>query len=130
MPSENQKNGFFEKLQVVLSPSAIALFKALVERDGTGWDTSAYFEHVFDMGRTARERSLDYSEKMSALKLEGAMRERDAELFAKSIVENPSVMRDLPTLLNHAANYKVDVATVVELFTKASATASPAPAKS
>lgn len=128
MTSENQKNGFFEKLPAVLSPSAIALFKSLVERDGTGWDTSAYFEHVVEMGRVARERSLDYSEKMSTLKLEGAKRERDAELFAKSIIENPGVMKDLPSLLKHAANYKVDVSTVVELFTKASAVAQPSKA--
>jgi hypothetical protein len=128
MPSENQANGFFDKLQTILSPSAIALFKSLVERDGTGWDTSAYFEHVVEMGRVARERSLDYSEKMATLKTEGAKRERDAELFAKSIVENPAVMKDLPSLLKHAANYKVDVSTVIELFTKATASAQPSKA--
>ena len=126
MSSENKINGFCEKIGAVLPPATVALFKMLFERDGQKWDVAAYFDYIVETGRVARTRSLDYSEKMSNLKAEGAKRERDAELFAKSIVENPQVMKDLPSLLKHAANYHVDVATVVELFQKASAAAKAA----
>ena len=118
--TETAKENFREALgKAGFSPSSIQMFFALATRDSIVPNV-AYAEKLLVNGIEARNRSLDYSEKMAELKQDNAKRERDERLFAESIVANPQVLADLPTLLKHAANYHIEVSKVVELWGKVS----------